>query len=117
MTPLQKYLEKKRKSGVKLDPDSFGLFIDEFLHENDVEMLVKLPAGHEEPEIIDNIGAGPVLTFYLLLSCLAPVFHDLLKFWARGRRRTRKSSRIRCWSSCARTCCAKRKRMIKAMGG
>ena len=80
MTPLQKYLEKKRKSGVKLDPDSFGLFIDEFLHENDVEMLVKLPAGHEEPEIIDNIGAGPVLTFYLLLSCLAPVFHDLLKF-------------------------------------
>ena len=50
----------------------------DFIRENDVQLIVKLPAGQEEPQIHDNIGAGPVMTFYLLLNCIGPVFHDLM---------------------------------------
>ena len=78
MTPLQKYLKSRREAGVKLDLDTFGLIVDDFIRENDVQMIVTLPAGQERPEVTDNIGAGPVMTFYLILNCLGPVFHDLL---------------------------------------
>lgn len=78
MTPLQKYLKNRREAGVKLDLDTFGLIMDDFIRENDVQLIVTLPAGQEVPEVRDNIGAGPVMTFYLLLNCLGPVFHDLL---------------------------------------
>lgn len=78
MTPLQKYLKNKRESGTKLDLDTFGLIMDDFIRENDVQLIVTLPAGQERPEVTDNIGAGPVMTFYLILNCLGPVFHDLL---------------------------------------
>lgn len=78
MTPLQKYLKSRREAGVKIDLDTFGLIMDDFIRENDVQLIVTLPAGQDAPEIRDNIGAGPVMTFYLLLNCLGPVFHDLL---------------------------------------
>ena len=80
MTPLQKYLKKRRDAGepVGVDLDTFGLIMDDFIRENDVQLIVKLPAGQEEPQIHDNIGAGPVMTFYLLLNCIGPVFHDLM---------------------------------------
>lgn len=78
MTPLQKYLKSRREAGETLDLDTFGLIMDDFIRENDVQLIVTLPAGQEAPEVRDNIGAGPVMTFYLLLNCLGPVFHDLL---------------------------------------
>lgn len=78
MTPLQKYLKSRLEAGVKLDLDTFGLIMNDFIRENDVHLIVTLPAGQEAPEVRDNIGAGPVMTFYLLLNCLGPVFHELL---------------------------------------
>ena len=80
MTPLQEYLKKRRDADepVGVDLDTFGLIMDDFIRENDVQLIVKLPAGQEEPQIHDNIGAGPVMTFYLLLNCIGPVFHDLM---------------------------------------
>lgn len=78
MTPLQKYLKNRREAGKGLDLDTFGLIMDDFIRENDVQLIVTLPAGKETPQVVDNIGAGPVMTFYLLLNCLGPIFHDLL---------------------------------------
>jgi len=78
MTPLQKHLKEEQNKGTTFDLDSFGEIMDKFILENDVQMIVTLPAGEKTPKVVDNIGGGPVMTFYLLLNAIGPVFHDLL---------------------------------------
>ncbi len=63
----------------KLDIDTFGEIIDEFLKNNPVRMVVDLPEGKDIPEIIDNTGMGPVIQFYLLLKALKVCLSELIE--------------------------------------
>lgn len=63
----------------KLDIDTFGEIIDEFLKNNPVRMVVDLPEGKDIPEIIDNTGMGPVIQFYLLLKALKVCLSEFIE--------------------------------------
>lgn len=77
MTPLQKFLKSQRKKGIEFNLDSFGAIIDDFITENECQMLITFPKGSGEPKVQDNMGAGPVLAFYFLLKALTPTLNDL----------------------------------------
>lgn len=51
-----------------LNINKFGEIMGEFLKENHVSMLVELPKGTTEAVVKDNINAGSVVRFYLLLE-------------------------------------------------
>ena len=76
MTPLARHLRKNAK-GKNLDIDSFGAIIDEFLDNNDCQMIITFRKGNPVPEIVDNMGAGPVLAFYFILKAITPTFSSL----------------------------------------
>lgn len=66
----------------KLDLDTFGEIIDEILEESHVQMVIDMPEGTQNVTIKDNIGAGPVLQFYVTLRAFEATFRgfrDLLK--------------------------------------
>lgn len=60
----------------ELDLDTFGEIMDEFLKENEIQMLITLPEGSETPEIESNTGLGPVVHFYILLKALTTVVKE-----------------------------------------
>ena len=61
----------------KLDLDSFGEIMDKFILDNDISLLINMPAGTIEPEIQDNTGMGPVMQFYILLNALDAVVKNV----------------------------------------
>ena len=61
----------------KLDLDSFGEIMDKFILDNDISLLINMPAGTIEPEIQDNTGMGPVMQFYILLNALVAVVKNV----------------------------------------
>lgn len=65
----------------ELNIDKFGEMMDEFLLETDVQMLIRMEEGTMQPDIQDNIGAGPVMQFYILLHALEEVIDS---FFATG---------------------------------
>ena len=57
----------------ELDLDTFGEIVDEFLKENEIQMLITIPEGSMTPEMRDNVVLGPVIRFYILLKALTTV--------------------------------------------
>lgn len=62
----------------KLDMDSFGEIMDKFILDNDISLLINMPAGTIEPEIRDNTGAGPVMQLYILLNVLSRIVTETM---------------------------------------
>ena len=62
----------------KLDLDSFGEIMDKFILDNDISLLINMPAGTIEPEIQDNIGMGPVMQVYILLNALPRIVTETM---------------------------------------
>lgn len=57
----------------KFDLDSFGEIIDQFLKDNEVNMLITLPEGTLDAQVQDNTGLGSVVQFYILLNSIKPI--------------------------------------------
>lgn len=62
----------------KLDLDSFGEVMDTFIKDNDIGMLINMPAGTVKPEIEDNAKLGPVIQFYIMLNALPHVMKAMI---------------------------------------
>lgn len=60
----------------ELNLDTFGEIVDEFLKENEIQMLITIPEGSITPEVRDNVGLGPVVHFYILLKALTTVVKE-----------------------------------------
>lgn len=63
----------------KLTIERFGEIMDDFLKENEINMLLTLPEGTIEPKISDNTGMGCIVQFYILLAALPEVFEKLFE--------------------------------------
>lgn len=63
----------------KLDINTFGEIIDRFIEENHIQMLIDLPEGEIEPTLVDNVEAGGVIQFYILLASLKSAFTRFMK--------------------------------------
>ena len=82
MTPLQRYIKAQKKSGKDImNLDTFGAIMDDFITANEVQMLITMPKGTNEPEIQDNMGIGPVGQLYFLTAAIAPIFREMLKLF------------------------------------
>ena len=74
MTPFQEHIHKNE---TKLNLDTFGDIIDEFITKNDCKMMIEFPEGSSEPKVIDNMGIGPVGALYFCLKAIPQTFRDL----------------------------------------
>ncbi len=63
----------------QLTLDSFGEIIDKFLKENEIQMLLTLPAGTQDVQVEDNTGLGSTVQFFILLKAFKPIASDLQK--------------------------------------
>ena len=72
MTPLQE-LMKEKKEQMELNLETFGAIIDDFLSQNDVQLRITIPKEKDDLIVQDNLGLGPVITFYILLKAVAPI--------------------------------------------
>ena len=79
MTPVQKHFEKEVKSGKKLDLDTFGEMMDEFLNQFDCQMLITIPKGTDRPEIKENMGIGPIGALYFILKAITPITKETFR--------------------------------------
>ncbi len=60
-----------------LNLENFGNIIDNFLTDNDISMLVMMPAGTQKAKIVSNVNnMGPVIQFYILLAALPQVYSE-----------------------------------------
>ena len=75
MTPIQKELRRHRE---ELNLENFGEIMDEFLTKNECQMLITIPEGSSEVNVIDNMGIGSLGAFYFLLKALTPTLNKLL---------------------------------------
>ena len=83
MTPLQRYIKAQKKSGKDImNLDTFGAIMDDFITANEVQMLITMPKGTNDPEIQDNMGIGPVGQLYFLMAAIAPMFREMLKLFS-----------------------------------
>lgn len=62
----------------ELNLDTFGEIVDEFLKENEIQMLITIPEGSITPETMDNVELGPVVHFYILLKALTTVVKEMV---------------------------------------
>lgn len=60
----------------KLDIETFGEIVDEALKKNEVRMAVVMEKDSLEPEIMDNVGGGPVMQLYMTMHILKKVLDD-----------------------------------------
>lgn len=67
------------KNPAKLDINTFGEIMDKFLEENHIQMLIDMPEGEIEPDLVDNVEAGGVIQFYILLASLKSAFTRFMK--------------------------------------
>ena len=63
----------------KLDLDSIGEIMDKFILDNDISLLINMPAGTIEPEIQDNTDMGPVMRLYILLNALVALVKNVIR--------------------------------------
>lgn len=63
----------------KLDLDSFGELIDDFLKDNVIHMLLTIPEGTLDVQVQDNTGMGAVVQFYILLNSIKTVSDAMLE--------------------------------------
>lgn len=63
----------------KLDLDSIGEIMDKFILDNDISLLINMPAGTIEPEIQDNTDMGHVMRLYILLNALVAVVKNVIR--------------------------------------
>lgn len=61
------------------DLDTFGEMMDRFLFENEVVLQVRLPENSEEAKVVDNVGAGATMQFYIVTKALARVIGNMEK--------------------------------------
>lgn len=59
--------------------DTFGALIDDLLEKGDIHFKIRMPSGTMDPEITENIGAGPVMQFYVLIRALPHIIEELIK--------------------------------------
>lgn len=64
---------------MELNIETFGEIIDDLLKQNEVNLLVTLPAGTLEATLKDNVGCGPVVRFYILLWALKAGMKEVVK--------------------------------------
>lgn len=83
MTPLQKHLKDQAEQG-NFSLDTLGEIIDDFITENECQMLITFPAGSSNPKIKDNMGLGPVGAFYFILKAITPTMNDLFSMFERA---------------------------------
>ena len=65
----------------KLDIDTFGEIMDQFIEDADIQMLIEIPHGTIVPIVRDNIHMGGVVQLYILLQAISPIYksvHDHL---------------------------------------
>lgn len=67
------------KTNEELTIEKFGEIMDDFLKSNEINMLITLPEGTEEPKISDNTGMGCVVQFYILLAAIPAVFKTMFE--------------------------------------
>lgn len=63
----------------KLNIEALGKIIDQFLTENEVNMLITLPKGSLDAQIQENIKFGSVVRFYIFLNCIKPIVNEFAK--------------------------------------
>ncbi len=63
----------------ELNIEAFGKIIDQFLTENEVNMLITLPKGSLDVQIQENIKLGSVVRFYIFLNCIKPIVEEFAK--------------------------------------
>lgn len=63
----------------KLNIETLGKIIDQFLTENEVNMLITLPKGSLDAQIQENIKLGSVVRFYIFLNCIKPIVEEFAK--------------------------------------
>ena len=61
-----------------LDIDKFGAFVDKHLTENNVELLIRMPKGTMEPEIISSFQGISVMEFYIMLHALKKIVQNVM---------------------------------------
>ncbi len=63
----------------ELNIEALGKIIDQFLTENEVNMLITLPKGSLDAQIQENIKLGSVIRFYIFLNCINPIVDEFAK--------------------------------------
>ena len=63
--------------GKVLDLDTFGEIMDKFIKDNEIKILITLPQGSIDAVVDDNVGAGSVLQFYIVLNALPTICKQL----------------------------------------
>lgn len=63
--------------GKVLDLDTFGEIMDKFIKDNEIKMLITLPEGSIDSVVDDNVGAGSVMQFYIVLNALPTICKQL----------------------------------------
>lgn len=64
--------------GKVLDLDTFGEIMDKFIKDNEIKMLITLPAGSIDSVVDDNVGAGSVMQFYIVLNALPAICRQVM---------------------------------------
>lgn len=63
--------------GKVLDLDTFGEIMNKFIKDNEIKMLITLPEGSFDSVVDDNVGAGSVMQFYIVLNALPTICKQL----------------------------------------
>lgn len=63
----------------KLDLDSFGEIMDQFLKDNEIQMLLTMEKGTLDVSVEDNVLMGSVVRFYILLNAIRPICDSMRK--------------------------------------
>lgn len=72
-------LNTETNTETELNIETFGEIMDELLKQNEVNLLVTLPAGTLEATLKDNIEFGPVVRFYILIWALKAGMKEVVK--------------------------------------
>ena len=60
-----------------LDLDTFGEIMDKFIKDNEIKVIITLPKGSIDAVVDDNVGAGSVMQFYIVLNALPTICKQL----------------------------------------
>ena len=64
---------------MSLDIDTFGEIMDRMIREEDVQILIEMPAGTTDAEISTNMPGGGTVELYLLLAAIPTAVKHLVK--------------------------------------
>lgn len=57
--------------------EKFGEIMDEFLKENEIQMLFTMPKGTLDVEVRDNANLGSVVQFYIVLNSITKICSNM----------------------------------------